>query len=57
MPRLSAPKKLTWLISVILAVVSIVAWFVPLGIVTTYAFWLLFIGFLLLFLGTTVKGF
>ena len=55
--RLNAPKKWVWWLSLILVVVSIVGYFVSIPFVTTYKFWILGVGWLLVFLGTFLKGF
>ncbi len=55
--KLSAPKKLTWLIAVLLGLIGIVAHLVPLGIVSCYSFWILAVGMILLVLSTAMKGF
>ena len=55
--RLNAPKKWVWWLSVLLAVVSVVGYFVTIPFVTVYGFWILGVGWLLLFLGTLLKGF
>jgi uncharacterized membrane protein HdeD (DUF308 family) len=51
---LNAPKAITFWISVILAIVGVVFFFVP--AVAVYAIWLLLVGFVLLMLGNIVKG-
>ena len=56
--KLSAPKTLTWLIAVVLGVLGIL---LSLGVVTIaglsgYAFWLVAIAFVLLVLGSLIKG-
>lgn len=55
--RLNAPKKIVWLISLILAVISIVGKFVVIPIVTVYGFWIMGVAWLLLLLATYLKGF
>ena len=55
--RLNAPKKIVWQISLILAVVSIVGRFVLIPVVTIYGFWIMGVAWLLLFLGSWLKGF
>ncbi len=55
--KLSAPKKIVFLISVILAILAIVATFVTIPFVSDNAFWVLTAGFVLLFLGNSLKGF
>lgn len=55
--RLNAPKKIVWFISLILAVLGIVATFITIPFVSTYAIWVVALGWLLLFLGNILKGF
>jgi len=55
--RLNAPKKWVWWLSLILVVVSIVGYFVSIPFVTTYKFWIMGVAWLLVFLGTCLKGF
>ncbi len=57
--RLNQPKEVTWWISLILAILAVLGkWFIG-GSVTflgTYAFVILLVAFLLVWLGTFVKG-
>ena len=53
---MNAPKKVTWLISLVLIVLGIVAKFVAIPFVTANLFWFLAIGGVLLLLGTLLKG-
>ncbi len=57
--RLNAPKKITWFISLILAIVAVVfQWILPsIRLFTGWQFVVLLVGFILLFLSTFVKGF
>jgi len=55
--KLSSPKKWVWWLSLILVVVSIIGYFVSIPFVTIYGFWILAVGWLLVFLGTCLKGF
>ena len=55
--RLSAPKKTTWWVAVIVGVVGVVANLVTIPVISGFAFWLVVIGFVLLALGTYLKGF
>lgn len=55
--KLNAPKKIVWYISIILAVLSVVSTFITIPFVTAYAFWVLVVAWVLLFLGTVLKGF
>jgi len=53
--KLSAPKKLVWFISVVLAVLGVVLSL--LGVFSPYNFWIVVVAWVLLFLGTVLKGF
>ncbi len=55
--KLSAPKKATWWVAVVVGVVGIVANFVTIPFLSGIAFWLVVIGFVLLALATYLKGF
>jgi hypothetical protein len=56
--RLNAPKSITFWISVILAAVGFIAYFLlPSLVPTMISFLLVVIGFILLALGNTLKGF
>jgi hypothetical protein len=54
--KLNAPKKITWLISLIIGALGIVAHLVAIPVLSVYAFWLVVVGFVLLVLGTFLKG-
>jgi len=53
--KLTPPKKNVFWISVAFAVVGLIGLFVP--FLSPYAFWLVLVGYVLLFLGNAVKGF
>ncbi|MBU4252967.1 MAG: hypothetical protein ABIJ57_04420 [Pseudomonadota bacterium] len=55
--KLSSPKKIVWFLSILFAVVGIIGFFITIPFVTTYAFYFVAVGWLLLFLGTALKGF
>ncbi len=55
--KLSAPKKNVWLVSLILAILGVIGAVVTVPFLSVYAFWLVVIGYILLFLGTVLKGF
>ncbi len=55
--RLTPPKKTVFWIATILAVLGILATFVSIPFVSANAFWFVVVGFVLLWLGNTVKGF
>jgi hypothetical protein len=54
--KLNAPTKNWWWISVILAVVGVIGYFVAIPFVSVYAFWIVTVGFVLLALSTVLKG-
>ena len=54
--RLNAPKRITWLISVALVVVGVLAKVIDLSVVTEYNFWIVTAGAVLLALATYLKG-
>jgi hypothetical protein len=54
--KLSAPQRVTWWIALILGVLGLIGYATPLGTISTLAFWLVFVGWLLLLLGAALKG-
>ena len=54
--RLTPPKVITFWISVILGVLGFLGTLVTIPLVSAFAFWFLFAGFVLLVLGLLVKG-
>jgi hypothetical protein len=52
---LSAPKNVTWWIAVVLGVLGILGHFAKLPFVTTYDFWFVALGFVILAVATYVK--
>lgn len=54
--KLNAPKQITFLISLIIAVLGVLGYFVTIPFISVYAFWFVVAGFVLLALGTFVKG-
>lgn len=55
--RLSSPTRNVFYISVILVVLSLLGRFAGVAQLAEYEYWLLLIGYILLFLGVTQKGF
>jgi len=55
--RLNAPKKIVWLISLIVAVLAILSTIIVIPFVTVNAVWVMGVAWLLLFLATFLKGF
>lgn len=55
--KLNAPKKITWIISLILGALGFIALLgVNIPFVSMYACWIILIGLVLLLLGNVVKG-
>ena len=54
--RLSAPKKITWWIAVIIGGLGVLSRFISIPFVNGYEFVFVAIGFLLLTLATLLKG-
>jgi hypothetical protein len=54
--KLNAPKKMTWMIAVVLGVVGIIASFVAIPVASAYAGYLVMAGFAVLAIATFVKG-
>jgi len=54
--KLNPPKMITFWISVALGALGFLGKIVTIPFVSTYDFWFLFIGFLLLVLGLLIKG-
>jgi hypothetical protein len=54
--KLNAPKVITWWISLIIAALGVLGYFVAIPVISVYAFWFVVVGFVLLALGTFVKG-
>jgi hypothetical protein len=52
--NLSAPKQITWLVALVLAVLGVLVFF--LVDVAAYGFWLVVLGFVVLLLGTLLEG-
>ncbi len=55
--KLSAPKQTTWVLAVIIGGLGILSHFVAMTTISTYSFWLVVIGFVLLVLGTLYRRF
>lgn len=52
----SAPKKITWIIGLIAGLLGIIGHFAQVQILTEYNYTLLLVGFIVLAVGTTIKG-
>ena len=54
--NLNAPTKLVFLISVVLAILAVVATFVAIPVVSANAFWVAIVAYLVLVAGNVLKG-
>jgi hypothetical protein len=54
--NLSAPKQITWLVALVLAVLGVLGHFVTISVLTATAFWLVLLAFVVLLLGTLLEG-
>jgi hypothetical protein len=54
--KLTPPKMLTFWIAVVLGVLGFLGAVVKIPFVSTYDFWFVFVGFVLLALGLLIKG-
>jgi hypothetical protein len=54
--KLNPPKNLTFWIALLLGVLGFLGEITTIPVVSPYAFWFLFVGFVLLVLGLLVKG-
>lgn len=55
--KLSPPRNITWFVATFLGFLGIVAYaIVDLPLISPYAFWLVALAFILLFLGTLLPG-
>jgi hypothetical protein len=55
--KLSKPTNTVFWISLILGILGLLAQLVTIPVLSPYAFWILLVGFILLVLGNTMKGF
>jgi len=55
--KLNAPKQITFLVALILAVVGLLGIIISIPFISAYAFWILFVGFCVLTAGCILKGF
>jgi threonine/homoserine/homoserine lactone efflux protein len=54
--NLSAPKVITFILSLLIVALAIVSRYTPIPQITPNAFWVSIIGYVLLLLGVTMKG-
>ena len=54
--NLSAPKMTTFLISLVLVLVGILAFLVPIAAISPYALWVIVVGYVVLVIGVAAEG-
>lgn len=54
--KMSAPKRVTWWISLILVVLGVIAYFVSSLGLASFAFWLVLVGAAILLIANITKG-
>lgn len=54
--ELSPPTQPVWIVSLIVGILGIIAYFVAIPIISVYAFWFVVVAFVLLVLATLLKG-
>jgi hypothetical protein len=54
--KLSAPKIITWVIALIIAIVGLFVYIVFVPGISIYAFWLMVVAVAILLIGTVFKG-
>ena len=56
MKKLNAPKKVTFWIAVIIAIVGVISALVVIPILSPIAFWIVVVAFVVLMFGNLIKG-
>jgi hypothetical protein len=56
MPKLNAPTQVIFLVSIIVVLLAIIGLFVNIPIISTYAFWVAVLGYVVLAGGCVMKG-
>ena len=54
--KFNAPKQVTWLIALLIALVGVIARFVAIPVLSGVSFWLVLVAFLLLLVASVTKG-
>jgi len=54
--KLSAPKQLTWLISLVLGIIGLIAQLVTIPVLSGLAFWIVLVALVLLLVATFIPG-
>lgn len=55
--KLTEPKQNTFIISIVLAVLALIGVVFSVGFLATYAFWILFLAFVVLMFGVLLRDF
>ena len=54
--KLSAPKQITWIVALVLAIVGIIAQLVTIPVLSGLAFWIVVVAVILLLVATYIDG-
>jgi len=54
--KLSAPKQITWLIALILGILGLIGALFTVPFLSTYAFWFVLVGLVLMLIATFIEG-
>jgi hypothetical protein len=54
--KLSAPKQVTWIVALVLAVVGVIASLVTIPVLTGLAFWIVVVAAVILLVATFIPG-
>jgi len=54
--KLSAPKQITWIVAVVLGVLGLLGALFTIPVVTSLAFWIVFVALVLMLVATFIEG-
>jgi hypothetical protein len=54
--KLSAPKQVTFWVAVVIGLIGLIAYIVPIPMVSPFAFWVVVLGFVILALANLLEG-
>jgi len=54
--KLSAPKQIVWIISLVLGILGVLSLYVAIPVITPHAFWVMVVAWVILILATYLKG-
>lgn len=54
--KLNAPKQVTWIVALVLAIVALISYLVTIPVLTDLSFWIALVGLVLMLLATYFEG-